>query len=303
MSERSPRVSVVMPAYRHEAWVGEAVRSVLDQDLADLELIVVDDASPDRTAAHVAGIEDPRLRLIRHDTNLGAHAAINRGLAEARAPFLAIINSDDVWAPQRLSRLTAALEDEGFDLVGSDVTLLDAASQPIDDPQHWWNVGFARLKSQLRASHDIGVALLHDNLFMTTSNFLFRRRVLNRLEGFRNWRYLHDYDFLLRALGEGDLRLGFLADEPLMAYRLHGRNTIFEDAVAPREECFALLVELGPDACRHGAVARVQALVAHLSALHERALREQGLRGKLKGNRLLRTGVLPRLSRWRRRGV
>ena len=106
-----PRVSVVIPSYNHAAFVAEAVRSVLAQTLADLELVVVDDGSTDDSLAVLRGLADPRLQVHRQ-VNQGAHAAINVGLARARGDVLAVLNSDDAYQSRRLARAVAALDSE-----------------------------------------------------------------------------------------------------------------------------------------------------------------------------------------------
>lgn len=105
-----PAVSVIIPAYNREATIARAMDSVLAQTLADLELIVVDDASTDRTAEVVAAYADPRVRLLRHDTNRRAAAARNTGIRAARGQYVAFLDSDDVWFPDKLATQVADLE-------------------------------------------------------------------------------------------------------------------------------------------------------------------------------------------------
>jgi GT2 family glycosyltransferase len=104
-----PAVSVVLPAYNRAATIGRAIASVLAQNLSDLELIVVDDGSADGTVAAVRAIADPRLRLVALEANAGAAAARNRGIAEARAPWVAFQDSDDEWLPAKLEKQMARL--------------------------------------------------------------------------------------------------------------------------------------------------------------------------------------------------
>ncbi len=104
-----PAVSVILPSYNHEDFVEEAVRSVLDQTFSDLELIVVDDASTDRTADVVAGIRDSRLTLVRNATNRERHPR-NEALRRARGKYIAFQNSDDRWLPEKLARQLSRLE-------------------------------------------------------------------------------------------------------------------------------------------------------------------------------------------------
>ncbi|HEX6142224.1 MAG TPA: glycosyltransferase family 2 protein [Geminicoccaceae bacterium] len=103
-------VSVVMPIYNGEAFLREAIQSVLDQTHADFELVAVDDGSSDRSAAIVAEFAalDPRVRLIRQ-ANAGGAAARNRALAEARAEWIVNLDHDDLMLPRRIERQLAFL--------------------------------------------------------------------------------------------------------------------------------------------------------------------------------------------------
>lgn len=102
MSARAPRVTVFIPAYNRERFIGAAVRSVLAQRYRDFELLVVDDGSTDRTAAIVAACDDPRVRLEQNPGNRGIPYTRNRGLELARGQYLAILDSDDLMLPARL---------------------------------------------------------------------------------------------------------------------------------------------------------------------------------------------------------
>lgn len=102
MDPPAPAISVIMPAFNRAEMIGRAIDSVLAQDFGDYELIVVDDGSADGTAEVVAAVLDPRVRLIRLDSNGGGNAARNRGIREARAPLLAFLDSDDAFLPHKL---------------------------------------------------------------------------------------------------------------------------------------------------------------------------------------------------------
>lgn len=104
-----PAVSVAIPTFEGGATLGAAIDSVLAQDFTDFELIVVDDGSSHDVAAIVAARADRRLRLVRHARNLGARAAWNRGLAEARGPLFKLLPHDDLLLPGCLARQAAAL--------------------------------------------------------------------------------------------------------------------------------------------------------------------------------------------------
>lgn len=111
MTNSSPRVSVILPAYNRETLVARAIDSVLAQTYDDFELIVVDDASKDGTRAVLETYRDhPRVRLLLSDVNRGGSGARNLGIEAARGDFIAFQDSDDVWLPHKLAAQMAALE-------------------------------------------------------------------------------------------------------------------------------------------------------------------------------------------------
>ena len=102
----SPLVSIIIPAYNREDFIERAVRSVLTQTMPDLEVIVVDDCSTDATHERAAGLAqaDNRVRVFRQTSNKGAQAARNRGIREARGLYIAFLDSDDEWLPEKLEK-------------------------------------------------------------------------------------------------------------------------------------------------------------------------------------------------------
>lgn len=108
-SSTAPLVSVIMPCWNRERFIADAIQSVLAQTLSDLELIVVDDGSTDRSREEVASIDDPRLRCLAIE-HRGISAAMNAGLAWARGRYIARLDSDDWWYPEMLATQVAVLE-------------------------------------------------------------------------------------------------------------------------------------------------------------------------------------------------
>lgn len=229
------RVSVVVPLYNHAPYVADAVRSALAQGPVLREVVVVDDGSTDGSAETLSAAcrDDPRL-VLWSQPNRGAHAAINAGLLRATGEVLAILNSDDVYAPGRLDRLVAALDaDPAADLVATGLRFIDGDGSPVANP--WYEEALAFHG----ASGDLGTALVNGNFLMTTSNLAFRRGLLDRIGLFAPLRYVHDLDFILRALAHGR-RFALLMDEPLLSYRVHAANTIKEEHGAVRLEWAAV---------------------------------------------------------------
>ena len=118
-------VSVIIPAYNTEKYIHQAIASVLSQTLANLEVIVVDDCSTDNTVGVVQSFDDPRVRLLLNSENLGAGGARNRALKAARGKWVAVLDSDDWYAPERLERLVQVAQQTKADLVADDLYLIE----------------------------------------------------------------------------------------------------------------------------------------------------------------------------------
>lgn len=101
-----PKVSVVIPTYNRGVFIGRAVCSVLAQTFTDFEIIVVDDGSADDTAKRVLELAqtDSRVCYLPHETNRGAQAARNTGIQAAKGQYIAFLDSDDEWLPEKLER-------------------------------------------------------------------------------------------------------------------------------------------------------------------------------------------------------
>jgi GT2 family glycosyltransferase len=240
-----PEVSVVIPSYNHAAYIGQAVESVLRQTFADLELIVIEDGSTDNSLEILSRFSDPRIQVIAQD-NQGAHAAINRGLRQASGEYLAILNSDDAYHPQRLEKILAVLKtDPQVGLAGSYIQIVDQDGKPggikhaYHDCPPWL---LEKPERSFGAGEDLQAALLTENYLATSSNYVFPRRTFEQVGDFLPLRYTHDWDFALRATRAAKLAV---LPEPLVSYRIHKTNTIRENRAAMVFEiCWILAVHL-----------------------------------------------------------
>jgi Glycosyltransferases involved in cell wall biogenesis len=113
----TPKVSVITPAYKAARYIGQAIESVQAQTLTDWEMIIVDDASPDETTQVVQRyLDDPRIQLLQNEQNMGAGYTRNRALDVAQGEWIAVLDADDWYAPQRLEKLVRFAEEWGVEM-------------------------------------------------------------------------------------------------------------------------------------------------------------------------------------------
>jgi glycosyltransferase involved in cell wall biosynthesis len=95
-------ISVIMPVYNCEKYVAEAVQSILNQTFTDFEFIIIDDGSTDKTVQNIQNFKDKRIKLLKNDANQGLVFSLNRGLNEAKFPYIARMDGDDISLNNRL---------------------------------------------------------------------------------------------------------------------------------------------------------------------------------------------------------
>lgn len=103
-------VSIIMPSYNTAEYVADSIRSVIAQTYSDWELIIVDDCSKDDSVNVINSFSDPRIRLLVNETNSGAALSRNRALREAKGKWIAFLDSDDLWAPEKLEKQIRFME-------------------------------------------------------------------------------------------------------------------------------------------------------------------------------------------------
>jgi len=217
-SRAPPRVSVVVPTYDAEGFVAEALRSLFDQTLTDWEAIVVDDASRDRTVDVVADFarRDPRICLARHEVNAGPAAARNTALALARGTWIAVLDADDLFEPDRLATLVDFGEREDLDLVADNLWFKDPSTGAI-------------VRSGLPRDGKIREWTLHEHLLneVPASGFVYgllkplvRRAFIERTgqRYRREFRYGEDFVFYTELLLNG--ARGRILPDPRYVYQL-----------------------------------------------------------------------------------
>lgn len=248
-----PLISVVIPAYNHERYIGYAVDSVLGQTCQDFELIVVNDGSTDGTGDVVQGYDDRRIRYY-YQENQDAFNTINRGISLAQGHYIAILNSDDVFDLTRLQTLYEQSHVHGSVCLFSDVVAVDDENNEFQDPAFGWNIWHKNNRDFYFSCKDLYTAFLHGNFMVTTSNLFMSRDAASEVGPFCSLRYLHDYDFIFRMITRFGERVAYVHDQKLLYYRIHGGNTLGEAAITGRQQDIDLIekymLEAVPEAYR-----------------------------------------------------
>jgi glycosyltransferase involved in cell wall biosynthesis len=198
-----PCTSVIVPVRNGAAFIGQAVASALAQLDGIDEVIVVDDASTDGSEAIIAGIPDPRIRLLSCG-GIGVSAARNVGLSTAKGEFIAFLDHDDVWPASRHEVMSGVLRER------PDV---DAA------------FGRMRVKFEAGAQHNDRMAAMDGKHVGVASvgTGLFRKRIVERVSGFdEDLHFGEDVDFYLRLI-EAGMQVE-LCDIDGLVYRRHASN-------------------------------------------------------------------------------
>lgn len=214
ITPRSPRVTVFIPAYNAERYIGEAIESILAQTFTDFELLLIDDASTDRTPAVIADFaDDARLRLVAHAENMGRPRTRNQALDIARGEYIAFLDADDYCMPERLARQVAYLDAHPhIDGVGSWKAWVDSAGQASQLGVRRFPIRHAEIACQMLTDCAMG-----------QTSMMMRRRAF---EGYR-----YDNDFLVSQdyeLWARMIRTRRFANMPqtLTSYRQHTGQSI-----------------------------------------------------------------------------
>lgn len=211
-------VSVIMPCYNHQKYVGEAIESVLAQTYSDFELLIADDGSTDDSAAIIKTYKDERIKFFEYteNTTFAAWEALN---CIARGKYIACIASDDVWRKDKLEKQVAFLEQNPeYEACFTWVETIDGESQ-IADEQNSKNKLF---NTEQKSSEMWYKKLFLESNSLAAPSYMMKTDVFQQLEGFRfKYRQLQDYDLWLRFLLNHKL---YVIQEKLTFYRWHAND-------------------------------------------------------------------------------
>ena len=200
-------VSILIPAYNAEKFIGETLESALLQTYSDIEIIVIDDGSTDRTPDVVGSYaeRDSRIRLLRQE-NSGVSAARNRGISEARGEFVAPLDADDLWDPTKIEKQVARLRELGPETAATYTwcIFIDEDGRPTGG------------SAEPLIEGDVFLALFCHNFTSSGSNALFRKACFDIAGNYRGALTVEDLSVLIRVAER--FAIG-VVPEYLVAYR------------------------------------------------------------------------------------
>lgn len=225
-----PSVTVIMANFNGANWIGEAIRSVQRQSVADWELIVVDDASTDASVEIVraAAANDPRIVLLTSSSNAGPSVARNRALACAKGRWITILDSDDLFADRRLESLIERAESDGAGIVADDLLIMNESGSLT---------GYSLLG--LRSGRAFDAVALVKEPQLGYLQPMIKAELLAGLLYDERVRSAEDFDLLLRVLVKHDARIVVY---PSMGYHYRRRgDSLSTDKSADRQALRGML--------------------------------------------------------------
>lgn len=202
-----PEISVVMPVYNAEAYLEDALKSILNQTFEEIEILIIDDGSFDKTREILAAYSsrDTRIRVIENEKNLGIAESLNKGIQEAKADIIARMDADDIAFPERLAKQYR------FMSLNPDVGVCGSWAEMFGDKQGLLTVPVH--DSEIRSRLLFENCILHPTVLLRKSLFSG-----NGLSFDKHLLYVEDYDLWLRAM---KCTKFYNVPEPLLYYRLH----------------------------------------------------------------------------------
>ena len=216
-----PRVSVVITAYNNEPFVETAIRSVLDQDYQDFELVVVEDRGRDRTFEIAQRFAGDRVQVIRNERNRGHYGNKNEGMLYISGDLVKFVDADDYLLPGALAHLVAAYDSSGTrpGAVFARPRIVDEAGRQLVDMPRWGVTGRADGPSLL---HFLATAGDKGSCLCNVTPHLFDREALARVGGFPDSNaYAGDWETFLKLLAIGDV---VFTDATVAGYRIQAES-------------------------------------------------------------------------------
>ena len=211
-----PKVSVLIASYNHEKYIGYAIQSVLGQTYQDFEIVIVDDGSKDNSVEVIRSFTDPRIRLICFEQNQGACTAAKRLLQEAKGEYIAILNSDDAFLPEKLAKQVDFLDrNDKYGAVFSYAQIIDEAGEIFTDENHFYSKIFVQ---ENKSRHEWLRYFFYNGNCLCHPSIMIRSECYESV-GFYDERYyqLPDFDFWIRLCLKYEI---YIIPENLIEFRV-----------------------------------------------------------------------------------
>lgn len=204
-----PQISVIIPTKNRQQFIGRAIKSVLAQTYQDFEILVVDDGSTDQTQEVLKTFPDPRILFIRHEHSRGGAAARNTGIAASGGRYIAFLDDDDEWLPEKLARQVSVIASGGHSLGGVCTGHVKVDEESGKIIEEWIPTQRGNLSKEI----------FYKNCLSTTSSLIFKKEVFEKVGLFDEaLKSFQDYDMWVRIAQHFSFDY---IQEPLVKYYWH----------------------------------------------------------------------------------
>jgi len=234
---KNPKVTVIMSVWNGEKYLQEAIDSILVQTFKDFEFLIINDGSTDKTGEILESYNDPRIKIINNEKNIGLTKSLNRGLKIAKGNYIARQDADDISMPERLEKETEFLKQNiNVGLVGTDYLFINKKGKVV------------HIVKCLNGSRELKEKLLEGNQFGHGSVML-RRECIDKVGTYREeFKFAQDYDFYLRIAEVYDVAN---ISEPLYKWRINIKSVSVKKK-ALQDKYALLAIELAKERKQSG---------------------------------------------------
>jgi len=215
MSGNESKISVVVPCYNGEQFLDKAIESVASQTYKNLEIIIINDGSNDRTENIVKAWQnkDSRVRYVKHKKNKGLAVARNTGIRVSVGGIIALLDADDIWEKKKLEEEIKKIK-AGADAVYCNAQLVGEKDKKLGES--YWD----RMNAYPYRGQNCLREVFKRNITLLGSSVLFKKKIWDELEGFdERLKAVEDYDFLLK-MATMHYKIDYV-DDCLFFYRIH----------------------------------------------------------------------------------
>lgn len=232
----SPLVSIITPIFNGEKYILETIQSVLNQTYTNWELIIVDNKSTDNSAEILNSIDDERIKAISLEYNSGGPARPrNIGVENAKGEYIAFLDADDVWVPNKLEDHLKFMIKDNLNFSSTSAKYIDEQSKSV--------MKMNKFKNHLRKFRTYNLENLLKYKFIYTSSVMIKKNILeHKFNEEKNCISVEDYYLWLQVLNNPNTKYGFLHKE-LLLYRIVS-NSVSDRTTIGKQEAKSLFYSL-----------------------------------------------------------